>query len=272
MAKQKVVYYKDESGEWIASGFGGNMNTATYDKDRDGIIDQANKVTNALTIVDGKNTYTYDGSEAVSLEVIGSGSSSSVFVGTQAEFDALPAEEQNDVEVFICTDDNGEVAEPVVVVDTTTFVGTQAEFDALSAERQAAVEMFVCTDEGNEGAEVVYKKDFEELEASLTASVQESLNEIQESFEQIQESLKPVSYDITLLASGWTDGVYTIQHSAITADNRVYLNPGYNITTEQLEALQGANIIEHKAQEVGKGYIKAMGEVPTVDIPVRLVI
>ena len=258
---QKVVYYKDNAGQWIASGVGGNMNTATYDKDRDGIIDQAKRVVNPLTIVDGQNTYTYDGSEAVSLEVVGSGSSSSVFVGTQAEFDALTEEEQNDVEVFICTDDNGETSEPVVIVDTSTFVGTQAEFDALPLERQAAVECFICTDEGAEGDEVVLKSEFDELRESVETSLNEAL-----------EALQPASYDITLLASGWVDGVYTISHQAITATNRVYLNPGYNITTEQLEALQGANIIEHKAQESGNGYIKAMGDVPSIDIPVRLVI
>ena len=79
-------------------------------------------------------------------------------------------------------------------------------------------------------------------------------------------------YNYTILASNWVGNTYTIEHSSITSDNRVYLTPGFGITVDQLSALQGANLIEYQAQEVGKGYVKAIGEVPTIDIPVRLIV
>lgn len=83
--------------------------------------------------------------------------------------------------------------------------------------------------------------------------------------------LKKVTVETTLLASGWVNGIYTIQHANITATNdNVYL-PAIGISTTQLEALQSANIVDN-GQEVGKAYLRAVGDVPTIDIPIRVVV
>ena len=48
-------------------------------------------------------------------------------------------------------------------------------------------------------------------------------------------------------------------------------NKGYGITKELLEAFHSANIIEHVKQESAKGYLRAMGNVPSKYISIRLV-
>jgi len=53
-----------------------------------------------------------------------------------------------------------------------------------------------------------------------------------------------------------------------TVSNQEVL-PGLNITKAQLEALQAANIIDG-GQSSGQMILKAMGDVPTIDIPIRV--
>lgn len=76
--------------------------------------------------------------------------------------------------------------------------------------------------------------------------------------------------NITLLTSGWSDGVYTISDPRITAFSTQYFSPQAGITSEQLEALQGANIIGY-GQSAGQAQIKAYGDVPEIDIPITVI-
>ncbi len=77
----------------------------------------------------------------------------------------------------------------------------------------------------------------------------------------------------TLNASGWSSGKYTLNNTNITATCVVELLPRENngITQEQYEALTGAMIIGG-TQAAGSIQLIALGDAPTSDIPVTLII
>lgn len=78
----------------------------------------------------------------------------------------------------------------------------------------------------------------------------------------------------TLSASGWsTAKKYTLSNSNITTTSAVELLPRENngITQAQLEALSGAMIVGG-TQAAGSIQLVALGDVPTVDIPITIII
>lgn len=78
----------------------------------------------------------------------------------------------------------------------------------------------------------------------------------------------------TLSASGWsTEKKYTVSNANITATSAVELLPRENngITQAQLEALSGAMIVGG-TQAAGSIQLVALGDKPTMDIPVTLII
>lgn len=90
-------------------------------------------------------------------------------------------------------------------------------------------------------------------------------------------NLKSTSYDVTLLATAWSDGVYTWEHEGITNTCPIELLPQSNITAEQLKALQKANIvggtqIGTSAGKTGSIQLVAKGTVPAIDIPVTFIV
>lgn len=78
---------------------------------------------------------------------------------------------------------------------------------------------------------------------------------------------------VTLSASGWSTQTkrYTITNANITATSNQEILPARNITAEQLEALQNANIQDY-AQAAGNIVIQAYGDLPTINIPIRLIL
>ena len=78
----------------------------------------------------------------------------------------------------------------------------------------------------------------------------------------------------TLSASGWsTAKKYTLSNSNITATSAVELLPRENngITQAQMEALSGAMIVGG-TQAAGSIQLVALGDKPTIDIPVTIII
>lgn len=78
----------------------------------------------------------------------------------------------------------------------------------------------------------------------------------------------------TLSASGWsTEKKYTLSNANITATSAVELLPRENngVTQAQLEALSGAMIVGG-TQAAGSIQLVALGDKPTTDIPVTLII
>ena len=83
---------------------------------------------------------------------------------------------------------------------------------------------------------------------------------------------KSVVVETTLEAANWSEALYVWSNSGIVSANQVIeMSPGKTITLEQLEALQGANVIGTD-QAVGSLTLKAFGDVPTVDIPVTFLL
>ena len=80
-----------------------------------------------------------------------------------------------------------------------------------------------------------------------------------------------IKVDASLTASNWNSTNYIFSNQNITATNIVELIPSTTITTEEYEALQDAQIIGG-AQAVGSITLKAMGAVPTINIPVIFII
>lgn len=86
--------------------------------------------------------------------------------------------------------------------------------------------------------------------------------------------VKSTKVNTTLSASGWsTAKKYTLSNSNITATSAVELLPRENngITQAQLEALSGAMIVGG-TQAAGSIQLVALGDKPTTDIPVTLII
>jgi len=75
----------------------------------------------------------------------------------------------------------------------------------------------------------------------------------------------------TLSASGWSSGSYTLSVSGVTTTSNQEVLPGLSITAAQLEALQAANI-QDGGQSSGKIILKAYGDVPTINIPIRVIV
>lgn len=89
-------------------------------------------------------------------------------------------------------------------------------------------------------------------------------------FDGAEETKKSIIQNTTITQSGWSGNIWTLSNENITATNIVELLPSEDITSEQLTALQDANIIGG-TQAVGSIQLKAMGTVPTIDIPVTFI-
>lgn len=74
----------------------------------------------------------------------------------------------------------------------------------------------------------------------------------------------------TLSASSWSSGSYTISDSLITVSSNQEILPATTITAAQYNALSKAQIIDG-GQSAGKLTLKALGTVPTIDIPIRVI-
>jgi hypothetical protein len=80
----------------------------------------------------------------------------------------------------------------------------------------------------------------------------------------------PKSTMVNMTVSAWSNTV-TITNANITPTSPVELMPGDGITAEQLKALQKANIIGG-TQTTGSIQLKIMGTVPSISIPIKLII
>lgn len=75
----------------------------------------------------------------------------------------------------------------------------------------------------------------------------------------------------TLLASAWTDGTQTLTVENLSADRNGTLGLAQSATAEQTEAAMGAGL-RVTGQSAGSLTVTASLDVPTVDIPVTLIL
>lgn len=79
------------------------------------------------------------------------------------------------------------------------------------------------------------------------------------------------AYSATLSASAWQDNAQTVSVSGLAAGANGTIGLADNLTDEQLTAAVGASLVK-TSQAAGSVTIKALGTVPTVDIPISIVV
>lgn len=113
----------------------------------------------------------------------------------------------------------------------------------------------------------------EEIEVELVELTADSIGAA--SKEYVDSVATGTTLSVTLASASWTGTAapytYTISNSAITTTSTQELMPATDITADQLTALQNANIIDG-GQAAGSMTLKAFGEKPSVDIPVRIIV
>lgn len=87
---------------------------------------------------------------------------------------------------------------------------------------------------------------------------------------------KPVSViDVTLSSSAWVSQAdyfeITFTAEGVTSDSIQDIIPGIGITSEQLKALQAANLVDN-SQDSNSISLIGYGKQPTVDIPIRVIV
>ena len=87
---------------------------------------------------------------------------------------------------------------------------------------------------------------------------------------KIADSIPSTIVSTTLYAATWNGGTYTITNDLITSTSNQELIPAANITLAQLNAMQGAILIDG-GQTAGSMTLKALGTVPAIDIPIRII-
>ena len=120
------------------------------------------------------------------------------------------------------------------------------------------------------------KDDFDAWYATIKGILGEDeagnlLNLIQENTAAI-ETNTPVTKTITIAASAWSDGVYTLNDSLITATSiQEWCLPEFDGTNQdEIEALQKANIVGY-GQSVGQAKIKCLEDVPTITVHIMVI-
>lgn len=86
----------------------------------------------------------------------------------------------------------------------------------------------------------------------------------------IADSMKSTTISTTLYAVTWNNGTYTITNDMITTTSNQEVILAVGITEEQYKAMSAAMIVDN-GQTTGSMTLKALGKVPTIDIPIRII-
>ena len=96
--------------------------------------------------------------------------------------------------------------------------------------------------------------------------------EIDEAVSSVKnKSNKSTIGSYTINSSGWTNGEYRISVPDVTSTSANEILPELNATEEEISALQSAMIID-AGQSSGEIVLKALGEVPSIDLNVRVIV
>ena len=85
-----------------------------------------------------------------------------------------------------------------------------------------------------------------------------------------EKELKSTIISTTLYAETWNAGSYTITSDFISSTSNQEIIPAVGITEEQYKALSAAMIVDG-GQSTGSMTLKALGKVPTIDVPIRII-
>lgn len=133
----------------------------------------------------------------------------------------------------------------------------QASTDAASAASSAtsAYNAAASAQQSADNASAAVTSETERAEAAETA---------------ITNSIPSTTVNITLYAETWNNGTYTITNDLITSTSNQEIIPAVGITKEQYKAM-GAAMIVDGGQSTGSITLKALGKVPTINIPIRII-
>lgn len=87
---------------------------------------------------------------------------------------------------------------------------------------------------------------------------------------EITNSIPSTTVNMTLYAETWNNGSYTITNDLITSTSNQEIVTAVGITADQYNALSAAMIVDG-GQSAGSLTLKALGTVPTIDIPIRII-
>lgn len=87
---------------------------------------------------------------------------------------------------------------------------------------------------------------------------------------KITDSMNSTTVTTTLYAETWKNGSYTITNDLISSTSNQEIITAVGITAEQYMALNAAMLVDG-GQSAGSLTLKALGTVPTVDIPIRII-
>lgn len=77
--------------------------------------------------------------------------------------------------------------------------------------------------------------------------------------------------DITLLAANWSGTQYTVSNSNIKLSSYIYIDIPDNLTQTQYNAVASANLACVN-QTAGSVTLEAFGDVPTIDLPITIIV
>ena len=121
---------------------------------------------------------------------------------------------------------------------------------------------------GGSGSDQAVDIQYDNSLSGLSATnVQDALTELAES----KQSITTTEKTVTLYSSRWSNGTYQLQDSDIKSSSDVYINVPDGITKDQYDAIAFANIIA-VGQANGYVILSALRDVPSIDVPIRLVI
>ena len=109
-----------------------------------------------------------------------------------------------------------------------------------------------------------------QLTTDAAGKLQTEIDTINSSVNSLNSKIGTTKKSITLKAASWSSGTYTISDSLITAASYQEIIPAESITTDQMNALQRASLVQ-TAQAAGSITIKAFGTVPSIDIPIIVI-
>ena len=152
--------------------------------------------------------------------------------------------------------DNG-IHSAATTAGSASTTAAQASTDAAAAQASAnsAINSAAAASQAANNAAAAVTAEKERAEAAETA---------------ITNSIPSTTVNITLYAETWRDGTYTITSDLITSSSNQEIVTAVGITAEQYNALSAAMIVDG-GQSAGSMTLKALGTVPTIDIPVRVI-
>ena len=102
----------------------------------------------------------------------------------------------------------------------------------------------------------------------LASAVQSSLNKADSALQEHQDisgkANVPTFSQYTILTSGWSNGVYSFESAFPSATYDIEIELDSTATESQVEAWSNAKV----TAVFGTNTMKALGDVPTVDIPI----